>query len=108
MVDSNKMIYDYNSVVKPDTKKIVEGLTCLLCKGIFRIPFTIVDCQCTFCRACIYKYFIKNNKKDNCPSCRTNLGGSKLKRMFYDERIDDLINILFPEFEELDKQECVL
>ena len=57
----------------------------------------------TFCKKCIYKNFFNNPLKDTCPICSTKLGGKPLETLIYDHSIAVLIEILFPEFEELDR-----
>lgn len=33
-------------------------LKCHLCNGFLRNAHTINECMCSFCKACIYKYFM--------------------------------------------------
>jgi hypothetical protein len=89
-----------NNRVKLDLEKIVKNLLCYLCGGIFRNPHTFSECTDTFCKACIYKYFLENRKKIECPKCLTNLGGRPFDSLIFDNSLNTLINIIFPEYEE--------
>jgi len=96
-------ICNYNAV-SLDLEKIVKNLLCYLCGGIFRNPHTFSECTDTFCKACIYKYFLKNRKKIECPKCLTNLGGRPFDSLIFDNTLNTLINIIFPEYEEKESQ----
>lgn len=107
MVDNNiNKLYD--DVIKIDTQKLVSYLTCFLCKGIFRTPYTINECMHTFCKSCIYKHFFKNTNSDSCPECGIKLGGRPIDTLIFDNSINVLVETLFPEFNELDKVACVI
>jgi hypothetical protein len=95
------------SPIKIDNAKLVSYLTCPLCEGIFRCPYTINECMCTFCQACIYKYFKMNPLVDKCPKCQINIGGKPFETLIYDNSISMLVEILFPEFDRLDKEAAV-
>jgi E3 ubiquitin-protein ligase DRIP len=97
----------YSDVINIDKNKLVAYLKCPLCEGIFRTPFTINECMHTFCKSCIFKFFYMNPLKDACPICDTKLGGKPLDTLIFDNSISVLVEILFPEFEELDKEACV-
>jgi len=45
--------------------------------------------------------------KDYCPVCELKLGGKPLETLIFDHSIAVLIEILFPEFEILDKEAIV-
>lgn len=97
----------YSEVINIDKEKLVSFLKCQLCTGIFRNPHTINECMHTFCKSCIYKYFLSNPAHDSCPVCNVKLGGKPIETLIYDNSIAVLIEILFPEFEEIDKENCV-
>ena len=59
-------------------------LKCTICTGFFRDAHTINECLCSFCKACIYKYFCADAKRENCPKCQTSLGGKPLKSVIAD------------------------
>ena len=98
----------YNDVINIDKNKLVSYLKCPLCKGIFRTPTTINECMHTFCKSCIYKFFYKNHLMDTCPVCNAKLGGKPLDTLIFDHSLSVLVDILFPEFETLDKEACVI
>lgn len=96
----------YSSAVKIDKKKLISLLKCPICYGIFRTPTTINECMHTFCKSCIYKWFYDtgNPVKDTCPVCEIKLGGRPLDSLIFDSSLAGLVDILFPEFEEIDKE----
>lgn len=60
-------------------------LKCSLCQGFLRNAHTINECMCSFCKACIYKYFLQDPKREKCPNCKTeSLGGRPLKNVVSD------------------------
>ena len=102
MEDENiKKLYKEENV---DIKKLISYLKCPICQGILRSPYTINECMHTFCKKCIYKNFFCNPLKDTCPICSTKLGGKPIETLIYDHSIAVLIEILFPEFEEIDRE----
>jgi len=106
-MEDNKLNELYNEVINIDKEKLVSYLKCPLCKGIFRTPCTINECMHTFCRSCIYKHFYSNTKDDKCPVCKIKLGGKPLDTLIFDNSISQMIEILFPEFEQLDRDNLV-
>jgi E3 ubiquitin-protein ligase DRIP len=106
-MDDNRINEIYNEVINIDKEALVSHLKCPLCFGIFRTPFTINECMHTFCKVCIFKYFSSNTLNDSCPVCGINLGGKPTDTLIFDNSISVLVEILFPEFDELDKQSCV-
>lgn len=108
-MEDNKKIYDlYNEVIKIDKEKLVSYLKCEICKGIFRTPMTINECMHTFCKTCIFRHFYSNITTDYCPTCKISLGGKPLDTLIFDNSIASLIEILFPEFDAIDKENCVI
>ena len=71
--------------------KLRECLSCSPCKKIFHYPVTLF-CQDNFCKSCLKNYIIKTNKQ-NCPICQKYY----LSLPIHNFKINDLINILFPE-----------
>lgn len=106
-MEDNKLSELYKDVINIDKEKLVSYLKCPLCHGIFRTPFTINECMHTFCKSCIFKYFNSNPLKDTCPICDIKLGGKPLDTLIFDHSISVLVEILFPDFEKLDKEACV-
>jgi len=70
-------------------KDLDRFLKCYLCTGFFRDAHTINECLCSFCKVCIYRYFIENPKEDSCPRCKApvSLGGKPLKNVVCDQTI---------------------
>ena len=74
--------------VKQVQKKALDPLLkCPLCTGFFRDAHTINECLCSFCKACIYKYFYGYTKREQCPKCGTKLGGKPLKSVIADSSL---------------------
>ena len=95
-------IYDLDD----DTKKeLVSILTCSLCHGIYRNPFTVNDCMHSFCEACIVKDAKNTPSNENvrCPKCLNVIGTkSTYKNGLTENKILlNLINVMFPKFIEL-------
>jgi E3 ubiquitin-protein ligase DRIP len=61
-------------------------LKCYLCSGFLRNAHTINECMCSFCKACIVKYFVTDPKREKCPKCQNtvSLGGKPLKTVVSD------------------------
>jgi E3 ubiquitin-protein ligase DRIP len=106
-MEDQKLADLYKDVINIDKQKLVSYLQCPLCKGIFRCPMTINECMHTFCKVCIYRHFYSNVNVDSCPSCNTKLGGKPLDTLIFDNSIASLVEIIFPEFDEIDKEACV-
>lgn len=101
MESRSKDITDFLNI---NPEKLIPYLKCTICKGIFRTPYTINECMHTFCKACIHKSFYQNPNKAKCPVCDALLGGKPLDTLIYDHSMHTLINILFPQFEVIDKK----
>ena len=39
---------------KAKKSDLLNYITCVLCRGLFRDAHTINECLCTFCKVCIY------------------------------------------------------
>jgi len=96
----------YNGAVKIKKAELISLLKCPLCNGIFRTPTTINECMHTFCKSCIYKWFYDSGTviKNNCPVCQMKLGGRPLDSLIFDSSLSGLVDILFPQFEEIDNE----
>ncbi len=94
----------YNSTICVDKTKLIEFLKCPLCKGFYRTPYTINECMHTFCKSCIIKWYAESNQRETCPVCDTKIGGRPLDCLIFDNNLSSLIDILFPQFEEIDKK----
>ena len=99
----------YGDSIKIKKGELVSLLKCQICCGIYRTPTTINECLDTFCRSCIYKYFNEKgiHVRDTCPICGIKLGGRPMESLRYNPSLGLLVDILFPEFEEIDKENTV-
>ena len=97
-----------------ETNLILNALTCPICEGIFRNPFTILTCNHTFCEKCLFSKInnIKNNNNNNnselnnnkkCPKCNNII--SDLSIIQNDKMLISLINLIFPELLSLNLEE---
>lgn len=76
--------------------KIISIVTCSICNCIYRNPYTISECSHSFCKVCIYNYFLSNERASKCPFCLLELGGKPLDYLIQDNSLNLLISILFP------------
>ena len=92
--------------MKINKKELIDLVKCPLCQGIFRTPTTINECMHSFCKSCIYKWFYQPGTptKDSCPVCDIKLGGRPLDTLIFDNSLSLLVDILFPQFEQIDKE----
>lgn len=101
---SNTTNYVYSSLTTSQKEKLINLLKCSLCNGIFRTPTTINECMHSFCKGCIYKWFYNITPiHDYCPLCQIKLSGRPLETLIFDTSLSLLVEILFPEFNEIDK-----
>ena len=103
----SKELNQYSSI-KINKPALLDLLKCPLCKGYYRTPYTINECMHTFCRNCIFKYFGSSNQREQCPVCNAKIGGRPMDSLIFDNYLDSLLNILFPQFEEIDKKNRAL
>jgi hypothetical protein len=86
-----------------------ELITCGICNGYYRDAHTIFECMHTFCKSCILTHFYNSNVRGNieCPTCGINLGllGSLSNKMIYDRDMQAIVDKIFPQFAENDKEE---
>jgi len=104
---SSKELSQY-STIHLNKEALLDLLKCPLCKGYYRTPYTINECMHTFCRSCIFKYFASSIQREVCPICETKIGGRPMDSLIFDNNLDSLLNILFPKFEEIDKNNIKL
>ena len=107
-INEENEITNENSTIKLDKGKLLKLLKCPLCDGFYRTPYTINECMHTFCRSCIFKYFASSIQREVCPICETKIGGRPMDSLIFDNNLDSLLNILFPKFEEIDKNNIKL
>ncbi|CAI2382637.1 unnamed protein product [Moneuplotes crassus] len=77
-------------------------LKCYICKGFLRDAHTIIECGDTFCKSCVCFYFSSVKTSVSCPVCKEDLGGRPLDHVVPDPSIQKIVDILYPEFKELD------
>ena len=76
-------------------------LKCFLCKGFLRDAHTIIECGDTFCKSWVWFHFSEKTAI-SCPVWSENLGGRPLDHVVPDPSIQKIVDILYPEFKELD------
>jgi Zinc finger, C3HC4 type (RING finger) len=77
-------------------------LTCRLCSGLFREPYTLTKCLHTFCKSCLHLAFA--NSHYQCPTCELYLGQNLGKCALADRALQNLIDkVLFPEVARQDR-----
>lgn len=82
---------------------IQPQLTCRLCSGFFRGPFTTTNCHHTFCRGCLGIAFSAGNF--DCSTCQTYLGKDIEKAGTFDHVLNDLMEkVLFPQLAHEDRK----
>jgi hypothetical protein len=103
---NKKKASEFFDVVKKDSAAIVEFLKCKLCKGIYKDPHTISECNHSFCKSCIFKY-IEKFSQISCPTCKLISSPSNGTTIIRDLSLDRFVEIIFPEFKILDEREEV-
>lgn len=88
--------------------ELIQCLTCPICNGIFRNPYTINECMDTFCKRCILKFISENSKKPYCPNCKIDLNAKIREGIKYNNQLEYIINVFFPEFAAIDKADKVI
>ena len=84
-------------------KELDSLLKCSICSGFFRDAHTINECLCSFCKACIYKYYSEDAKRETCPKCGVKLGGKPLKSVISDDSLQKIVDLLYPQFKLQDQ-----
>jgi len=82
------------------TRIINEHLLCPLCFGYFRTAYTIKECLHTFCKSCIFKYFLE---KCECPKCAIPLAPNPYDKIGYDCLLQGLVEKIVPDIVAKDK-----
>ena len=77
--EDQQIIEEQQKLIKKIKKSDLNPfLKCSLCSGFLRDAHTINECLDTFCKSCIFKYFMEDNNRETCPKCQTHLGGKPL------------------------------
>ena len=79
-------------------------LKCPLCTGFYRDAHTINECLDTFCKSCIFKHFCEDSNRESCPKCGTHLGGRPLESIIADQTIQNIVDMLYPQFQLADQE----
>ncbi len=77
-------------------------LSCPLCHGYFREPFTIAECLHTFCKRCLFLSFARGGKE--CPTCHVNLAPDPYRECLADRTMESIVDKLFPELRGADDE----
>ena len=92
-------------LIRKITKKdLHDFLKCSLCSGFYRDAHTINECLDTFCKSCIFKHFLADPNRENCPKCQTHLGGRPLETIIADQTIQNIVDMLYPQFQLADQE----
>ncbi|EQC35625.1 hypothetical protein SDRG_06909 [Saprolegnia diclina VS20] len=88
-------------------------ITCTLCNGYFRQPYTVRECIHTFCKSCIFKHIVTQDKRA-CPVCEGPFGtyplsGTKRKppEIVQDHAMEGLVKKLLAKLDVQDAQDEV-
>ena len=99
------MVQEQSKLIKKIKKSDLHPfLKCSLCTGFYRDAHTINECLDTFCKSCIYKYFCEDTNRETCPKCHTHLGGRPLQKIIADQTIQNIVDILYPQFRKADQE----
>lgn len=79
---------------------LADCLVCILCGGFFRNATTIKECLHTFCRTCVLRHLI--SRRSACPKCGISVEGNILEGCVFDNRLQNLVDKLFPFFKDND------
>jgi len=84
------------------TRILNQYLLCSLCMGYFKDAHTIMECLHTFCKSCIYKYFLENSE---CPTCGISLKPFPMQTIRVDRTLQSIVDKIFPQLLLKDLQE---
>jgi Zinc finger, C3HC4 type (RING finger) len=103
----------YNGMIECNVEPIRTLLTCTLCEGLFREPYTTVKCFHTFCKSCLttaIRSSYNTLQYNCCPICQTYFGRDDIvtNNALPDRVLETLIDkVLFPHLSHQDFQlEC--
>lgn len=96
----------FNPILNINLTRIIPLLTCWICKGIYRNPYTTIDCNHTFCNGCIVNKILSDVNFKNCPisDCNFDLSGKPIESLVKNHNIEAIIDIIFPELREEDRR----
>jgi len=106
--DSNSNGKSSNDMIKQITlKELNPHVICVLCRGYFIDPATMVECLHSFCKTCIVEH-IKLNK--HCPVCDTQINKTKpYLSMRLDKALQNIVYKLVPGLhtEEMERRKKI-
>lgn len=109
--DNSKPYHEMESIVDLEagtvtfsTAAVRAHLTCQLCGGLYRNPFTISECLHTFCKSCIIFAF-QDIGMTSCPTCDVSLSPDPFKYVMSDRTLQELVDKLFPDLNQKDLDE---
>jgi hypothetical protein len=76
------------------TRTMNQYLLCSLCMGYFKDAHTISECLHTFCKSCIFKFFMENT---DCPTCGISLLPFPLQTVRVDRTLQSIVDKIFPD-----------
>ncbi|TDH71427.1 uncharacterized protein CCR75_005982 [Bremia lactucae] len=79
--------------------ELSEHLGCAICHGILRDAHTIRDCLHSFCKSCIYRYFLVKGSRI-CPKCKKLLSPRPIASLIMDQKLQQVVDHIFPDFQE--------
>lgn len=80
------------------TSLVNRFLSCPLCHGYLREPYTITECIHSFCKVCILSHYSSTaSSSHSCPVCGEHLGPNPHDRTLPDRQLASLIAKIFPE-----------
>ncbi|KAH3743816.1 polycomb group RING finger protein 1-like [Pelomyxa schiedti] len=94
------------STMAVSAKVVGKFLVCPLCRGYFRDAHTIAECLHTFCKSCIFKYYLNVDSviiHDDCPVCHISLKPNPLVYVKQDGPIQTIVDRLLPQAAEREK-----
>jgi len=49
-------------------------------------------------------YFLKDSTREACPKCEIHLGGRPLENIIADQTIQQIVDMLYPQFQQADQE----
>ena len=98
----------YNGMIECNVEPIRSLLTCTLCEGLYREPYTTLKCFHTFCKSCLItaiRASYNTPQYNCCPVCQTYFGRDDIvtNNALPDRVLETLIDkVLFPHLSHQD------
>jgi hypothetical protein len=99
----------YNGMIECNVEPVRSLLTCTLCDGLFREPYTTLKCFHTFCKSCLItaiRASYNTPQYNCCPICQTYFGRDDIvtNNALPDRVLETLIDkVLFPNLSHQDQ-----